>query len=308
MKKFLASLLTVGLAVGVGVSAVSASYAIVFGNTTTGAGTIQLGLPHASSYTVTSKFNQPRNTGAGTTNPHNGVDLGSAFGTNVIAPWSGWIVSASPSAYEMFMYLDLNNDSVKNDNAYVKFDHLSSIAVSSGYVAKGAYIAKSGSEGGSFPAHLHFGVRRDDNADGISDVWVRNEPYYRHLSYYDYGKMMDFMSLSTWVSNTAAVTMYPHDEGGKEATYAGNVVIFHRKVGTATWTATTATKSGDQFSVSFTGRYPAGTSVQWMARAVRSEIVGTTYYWAYHPPKFQQPGFDPNATSYAFDFFTNTVQ
>ncbi|UOY93121.1 M23 family metallopeptidase [Ectobacillus sp. JY-23] len=283
-------------------------YTIVFGNTTTGAGTINLGNPHSSIFTVTSKFNQPRDTGPGTTNPHNGVDLGSSYGEPVYAIWNGWVLSASMANHEMFMYLDLNNDGLKNDNAHVKFDHLSNIFVTSGYVTKGTKVAATGDEGGAFAPHLHFGVRKDLNADGVSDVWVKNEPYYRTVAAWDYGKMLDFISYSTFTNNVASVYAYAHSEVGKQSINFGHVIFFHRKVGASTWVASTGAKNGDQFTYNFTGVYPAGTQIQWMVRGVRSNIVGTDYYWAFSPPKFKQPDFDPNATAYKFDYYTNIIQ
>src|SRR5688572_10135527 len=105
----LALVLGLGLTAGV---AHAASYTVVFGGLGTGAGTTNLGNPHATLYTVTSKFNQPRNVNG--TNPHRGTDLGSPHGTNVLSPWNGWVAVAAPSAYELTLRLDINNDGVKN--------------------------------------------------------------------------------------------------------------------------------------------------------------------------------------------------
>ncbi|WP_139490226.1 M23 family metallopeptidase [Brevibacillus dissolubilis] len=308
MKKFWSSFMALALTVVAGITSVGAAdYSVVFGNTSTGAGTTQLGNPLASVLIVTSKFNQPRNVNG--TNPHNGTDLGAAYGTNVYAQWNGWVTSASPSAYEMFLYYDINGDGIKNDNVFVKYDHLSSIVVSSGAVTKGQLVARSGSENGVYPAHLHFGLRRDTGTDGVSDVWIRNEPYYRHVTGWDNGKDLDFISYSTFNSNTASVYAYAHDSAGEESINSGDVVIFHRKQGTSAWTATTATKNGHQFTVNMTGRYPAGTIIEWTARANRSSVKGViSMYWGFHPPKYYQPDYDPNATAYKYDFFTNTVQ
>lgn len=287
--------------------AISADYTVVFGNTTTGAGTMNLGNPHTSVYTVTSKFNQPRNVNG--TNPHRGTDLGSPYGTLVLAPWNGWATTVDPGAYELVIYLDLNNDNLKNDNAHMKFDHLSSILVTAGAkITKGQSIAKVGDEGGYYSPHLHFGMMKDLATDGYPDVWIRNEPYYRNVAAWDNGKMLDFISFSTFNANTAAVYCYSHDETGKQTVAQGDVIIYHRKTGTSTWTAATATKSGDKFSFNLGTKYSRGTSVQWMVRANRTSIKGqTSYYWAYHPPKFNQPSADPNSTTYTYDYFTNTI-
>lgn len=309
MKKWtvgVTSVLALSLLVPSAASAID--YTQVFAGTTTGAGTINLGNPHGSIFTVTSKFNQPRNVNG--TNPHRGTDLGSAYGEPVYASWNGWVTYTAIGSYDLIVYLDLNNDGLKNDNAYIKYDHISAIYVSSGAaITKGQKIAAVGNEGGVYPAHLHFGVMKDAGTDGTPDYWVRNEPYYRTVASWDYGKMLDFISYSTYNSNTASVYAYAHDETGKQTVNAGDVTIFHRKAGTATWTAATATKSGDQFTYNFTGVYPAGTSIQWMARANRSSIKATaSMYWAFHNPKFAQPDYNPNATAYTYDYFTNTVQ
>ncbi len=304
----LVALLCLG-ALGVRFGVRAADYSVAFSNATDGVGTVNLANPLPVVYTVTSKFSQPRNTGPGTTNPHNGTDLGSPYGTAVYAIWDAWVTSADPSRYEMFLYLDLNNDGVRNDNAYVKYDHLSRILVSSGRVSKGTRIADSGNEGGRFASHLHFGLRKDLNADGVSDVWIPSEPYYRTVAGWDYGKMLDFVASSAYSGNTATVTCYGHAGGGKDSIAAGDVVIFHRRAGASTWTPSAAAKAEDRFSLSFSGRYAPGTSIQWMARCTRTSIKGVaSLSWAFHPPKFYQPDLDPNATPLRFDFFTNTVQ
>lgn len=288
----------------------AANYTITFGNVTSGAGVINLGSPHGGTdyRNVTSKFNQPRAVNG--TNPHNGVDLSSSYGTRVYMLWNGWITSARPSSYELDMYLDINNDGVKNDNAHVRYDHLASIQVSSGYVTKGTWVASSGSEGGAYPAHLHFGLRKDTGTDGVADVWIRNEPYYRSVTAWDAGRRLDFTSYSVWSSaNVASIYCYAADEVSQsESVSQGDVVIFHRQAGTSAWTATTATKNGNQFTANLAGKYPAGSSIHWMGRCNRTSKKSVANpYWAFMPPKFYQPDYDPNATAYTYDYFISTV-
>lgn len=213
---------------------------------------------------------------------------------------------------ELDLYLDLNNDGLRNDNAHLRYDHLSSIRYTTANraVGKGEWVANSGDEQGVYAPHLHFGLRKDSGSDGISDVWIRNEPYYRSVTAWDVGRLLDFVSLSTFSANVASVHCYAADENSQNETVAaGDVVFFHRRTGTAAWTATTASKSSNQFTVDMTGRYPAGTSIQWMAKCNRTSKIGVAYpYWAYHPPKYNQPTDAPNSVANAFDFFTNTVQ
>lgn len=287
----------------------AASYTVVFGGLGTGAGTTNLGNPHTSLYTVTSKYNQPRNVNG--TNPHRGTDLGSAYGTNVQSPWNGWVALAAPGSYELTLRLDINNDGVKNDSVYVKFDHLSSVLVANGAaVTKGQTVGRVGNEGGVYAAHLHFGLMKDVDNNATADVWIRNEPYYRTVSGWDFGKMLDFVAFSTFSSNKAQVTVYSKDETGKQDVAAADVVFYHRKVGSSWWNAKTAVKSGDVFSFDLSTAYPAGTQVQWMVRAHRTSIKGKiSYTWAYMPPKFNQPDNSPNtAPANVFDYYVNTVQ
>ncbi len=303
----IALVLTLGLTTGV---AHAASYAVVFGGLGTGAGTTNLGNPHATLYTVTSKFNQPRNVNG--TNPHRGTDLGSPFGTNVLAPWNGWVAISAPGSYELVLRLDINNDGVKNDSVYMKFDHLSAVLVGAGVaVTKGQTVGRVGNEGGVYASHLHFGLMKDIDNNATADVWIRNEPYYRTVSGWDFGKMLDFIALSTFSSNKAQVTVYAKDETGKQDVAAADVVFYHRQVGSTWWNAVTAVKSGDVFSFDVKAKYPtAGTQVQWTVRAHRTSIKGKiSYTWAYMPPKFDQPDHSPNtAPTNVFDYYVNTVQ
>lgn len=283
----------------------AADYTIIFDYTAAGAYSVTLGSPHGGTIyeTVTSKFNQPRSSG---TNPHRGTDLRSSYGTRVYAPWNGWVEVASGTDYEL--RLDINNDGVKNDNAYYRYDHLSSIQVASGYVTKGAWVASSGDENGVYPAHLHFGAKKDTGTDGVSDVWVRNEPYYTTVAAWDYGRRLDFISNSTWdaTNHIAATYCYAADEVSQtEAVAQGDVVFFHRLTSGA-WSSIVGTKNGNQFSVDLTGYYPSGSDIQWMVRCSRTSKIGVANpYWAFEPPKFAQPDFNPNATAYAYRYFVS---
>lgn len=282
----------------------AADYNVVFDYTAAGSGSVTLGSPHGGTVynVVTSKFNQPRSSG---TNPHRGTDLRSSYGTRVYAPWNGWVVLANGTDFEM--RLDINNDGAKNDNAYYRYDHLSSIQVANGsYVTKGTWVASSGDEYGAYPAHLHFGAREDLGTDGASDVWIRNEPYYMSVAAWDYGRLLDFISNSTWssTSHVAATYCYAADEVSQSESVAqGDVVFFHRLTSGA-WSSTVGTKSGNRFSVDLTGFYPIGSQIHWMVRCSRTSKIGIANpYWAFEPPKFAQPDFNPNATAYAYKYF-----
>lgn len=286
----------------------AANYSIVFNPLADGNLSVTLGSPHGGSdyRWVTSKFIQPRTVG---TSPHQGTDLRSAYGEAVYAPWNGWVVLANQTDFEM--RLDINRDGLKNDNAYFRYDHLSSIRYATGsFVTQGTWVASSGNENGGTIAHLHFGVRKDTNGDGVSDVWVHNERYYRAIAAWDYGRLLDFISNSTWsTGDVAAAYCYAADENSQnENVVQGDVVIFHRLAGTSTWTGTVATKSGNQFYVDLTGRYSPGASVNWMVRCNRTSIKSSGVpYWSFEPPKFAQPGYDPNATAYTYEAWVSTM-
>lgn len=305
----LAPVLIAGVLIVLAFGAVwAADYTVVFDFVTGSTYALTLGSPHGGTdyRWVNSKFNQPRTTG---TNPHRGVDIESAYGTALYAPWAGWVVLASGTDWEM--YLDLNNDSIKNDNAFYRFDHLSSIRISTGYVTKGTWVASSGDENGTTPAHLHFGMRKDTTGDGVSDVWIRNEPYHSTVAAWDYGRRIDFLSKTTWsTSNVAAGYCYGADENSSyEDVALADVTFFHRLNGTSAWSALPAsTKNGGQFSVSFAGRYSPGQTINWMMRCNRTAKKSVlTMHWAFEPPKFAQPAADPNSTAAAYLFFYNTM-
>jgi hypothetical protein len=288
----------------------AANYTVVFTQNTDGSWNVVLGSPHGgTTYAdVVSKYSQPRAVSSGT-NPHRGTDLRSAYGTYVYAPWNGWVVYASGTDFEM--RLDINQDNIQNDNAYLFYDHLSAIYVSSGsFVTKGSLVAASGDENGVYSPHLHFGVMRDSDGSGRGDLWVRNEPYYTTIAAWDYGRRLDFISGGGWdaVNHIASYYCYAAVEVSQSESVAqGDVVFFHRLTSGA-WSSTVGTKNGNQFSIDLTGRYPSGSQVQWMVRCSRTSKKTTANpYWAFEPPKYYQPDFDPNSTAQAYPFFTSTM-
>lgn len=83
----------------------------------------------------------------------------------------------------------------------------------------------------------------DSAAASRPDYWVRNEPFYRNVAGWDYGKMLDFISYSTWINNFASVVAYGKDETGADTINQGDVVFFYRIAGSnSTWSSRTATK------------------------------------------------------------------
>ncbi|XID93714.1 DUF6597 domain-containing transcriptional factor [Paenibacillaceae bacterium WGS1546] len=102
-------------------------------------------------------------------------------------------------------------------------------------------------------------------------------------------------------TNTASFTAYIRNDGVKQ--YFSEVRIYYRTTSGAWTDGGTITRSGDVYSYNFTGKVPSGTSVQWMFRIMRSGVSQA----AFGPAKFYQPDNNPNASSYAYDYWTNTV-
>ncbi|MGN7454306.1 M23 family metallopeptidase [Paenibacillus pasadenensis] len=277
----------------------AADYSIVFGNTPPSIVNFNSPLSNSSSAgfaAVNSKWNQPRSSG---TNPHNGADLQAALNTNVYAPYDGWATGITVTgSYDIDFLVDANNNNVKDDGDYhVRFYHMNS-RETDGKKSQGALIGKSGNQG-DVPPHLHFGVC--STSGGLK--WLRNEVNYRHLSSSNWssGKDLDAYSVVAWNSNIASFTAYIRNDGTKES--FSEVRIYYR-TSAGSWTdGGVMNKSGDVYSYNFTGKVSSGTSVQWMFRMLRSGVSQA----AFGPAKFYQPDNNPNASSYAYSYFTNTV-
>jgi hypothetical protein len=66
------------------------------------------------------------------------------------------------------------------------------------------------------------------------------------------------------------------------------------------------TRSGYVYSYNFSGKYPIGTSINWLVRMKRSGL-GDKYPYCFARAKYYQPNENPNATSYAYAYFINTI-
>jgi len=278
----------------------AADYSVVFGNTPPSI--VNFNSPLSSSSTsgfvaVNSKWNQPRPSGS---NPHNGVDLQAAVNTNVYAPYDGWLTAISVTGdYDIDFLVDANNNNIQDDGDYhIRFYHMNS-RETAGKKSKGALIGKSGNQGTS-AAHLHFGIC----ATSTGLKWLRNEVNYRHLSSTNWnsGKDLDAYAQVQWNGNIASITAYIRNDGIKE--YFSEVRMYYRTTTSGAWTdGGNITRSGDIYNFDFTGKVPSGTKVYWMIRLIRSGITQA----AFCPAKFYQPDNNPNASSYAYGYWTNTV-
>lgn len=136
--------------------------------------------------------------------------------------------------------------------------------------------------------------------------WTRNEPYYRWTSTWNNGKDLDFISYVTWTNNVASVNAYAYTVGTKVPLNYGDVDLFHRLDGNVAWQGPiNMSKSGDTYTYDLDNIYDSNDVIHWMVRARRPGLSG--YDVAFMIPKFTQPNSDPNATSYAYDYYKCTI-
>lgn len=113
--------------------------------------------PAPASYGITSPFGWRMHPILKVNKFHNGVDLGAAGGTPIVAAYDGTVVAAGYSS-TMGNYIYLNHGS----GLVTIYMHASALYVSTGQeVSKGETIAAVGTTGRSTGNHLHFGVRKD---------------------------------------------------------------------------------------------------------------------------------------------------
>lgn len=116
----------------------------------------QFGWPSASSTLITSQYGRRLHPVLGTYRGHAGVDIGAAYGTNVLAANDGTVVVAgyNSGGYGNYVIID-------HGGGYTTlYGHNSSLCVSAGQkVTRGTVIAKCGSTGLSSGPHIHFEVR-----------------------------------------------------------------------------------------------------------------------------------------------------
>lgn len=293
MKKYIAFLLTFAMVLMVGSTAFAYSYDEVFKNAPPQI--INWGCPTATWYSVSSKWNQPRDIG---TNPHQGIDIAAPYGTTLKCVWSGWTTKIG--TYSIRQKIDINNDGIQNDAEYnCDYYHLSSRSAD-GYYAKGSTIGATGNEGGAYAAHLHFG--------GVDNSyrWFRNETNYRWTTNWNGGKAADSYSNVQWNSPSCQITVYFNTTSGLPES-PGEVRIFHRQHGTTTWTdGGLMTNAGSyNYTYNFSGKYASGTSINWLVRIKRSGL--SVYSYCFAPSMYVQPDPNPNAPANAYPYYQNTL-
>ena len=118
-------------------------------------GNIKFVWPCPSSGRITSGFGSRTSPTEGASSNHQGIDIGAASGSDIIAAADG-TVTISTYSYSAGNYIMLNH----GGGVSTVYMHCSKLLVSAGAkVKKGQVIAKVGSTGYSTGPHLHFGVR-----------------------------------------------------------------------------------------------------------------------------------------------------
>jgi hypothetical protein len=275
---------------------------------------------------VNSKWLQPRDTG---TTPHQGVDLQAALGTPIFPIHPGWVAFrhgrnrsgvccvATPGAtveqeYEIILELDWNNDAVRNDAVFAKYDHIEQVWVADNeQVFAGHQIGTSGNEDGNYGAHLHFGILNPRL--GNTGRWTGMERHYTDVDYWNWGDDLDFISyLKHYADNVVEATSYSLSMGLEEPLDPGGMRVYHRVAGTSAWSDSpmqTVAGSSYRWTVDLDALgYASGTQIHWMLRAWRPRLVVEEHPVAYWPPRFAHPVNFPNQTAAAFPYRTATTQ
>lgn len=122
------------------------------GNTTYGGGPFTWPCP--SSSRVTCDYGPRVSPTAGASTDHKGIDIGAAYGADIVAAADGKVITATySSSAGNYVMID------HGGGLYTVYMHASSLTVSAGQqVTAGQTIAKVGSTGISTGNHLHFGV------------------------------------------------------------------------------------------------------------------------------------------------------
>jgi murein DD-endopeptidase MepM/ murein hydrolase activator NlpD len=274
---------------------------------------------------VNSKWQQPRDTG---TTPHQGVDLQAASGTPIFPIHPGWVAFrhgrnssgvccvATPGAaptdqWEIILELDWNNDGVRNDAVFAKYDHIEQVWVTDDeQVFAGHQIGTSGSEAGAYGAHLHFGILNPRL--GNTGRWTGMERHYTYVDYWNWGDDLDFISfLKHYADNRVEATSYSLSNGLEEPLDPDGMRVYHRVAGASAWSDSpmqTMAGSTYRWTVDLDALgYAAGTQIQWMLRAWRPRLL-EAHPVAYWPPRYAHPGNFPNQTAAAFPYLTATTQ
>jgi len=253
---------------------------------------------------TTTRVNQSWNTARpyGAYHQHYGTDLSLTADKAIKASYNGYVEPlASKDACEGYILTiryDVNNNRLADDNTYIRYVHLEQRLVTAGsYVTKGQQIAVGGNTGTCTTGpHLHFDVQ---TVNAGLRRHISPFPWFRSLNY-TWASQMAFNKNLQKTGSALYVDLADTDDG--VTVPAVNVVLFWRTVGSTTWYNFPMTKpSGNTWKANPIGRIPPGTTVEYIIRSERSDMVPSSglvsdghYRWSWVQPQWRKPALDPN--------------
>lgn len=240
-------------------------------------------------------------------NPHNGTDLNAAVGTNLYSIYAGTVLTVDRvSTTGCGHTLEI---SVTGTNFKVRYCHLdtikSTLSVGS-TVAQGEYVGTTGNTGA--PAHLHYTIR--DRTCDCSDDMTR---HYRFLSSTQWRSGDDLEFIKRFYVNQYIfeARVYAIDSYiGSNPITPSDIIIYHRRQGTSTWTQSTMTSIGNYWYRYDLSGYGDASFVEVMVRAIPNTVrTGRSYHdnyqYGWAPPyKYRPSGPADNASQAYLVFVT----
>jgi hypothetical protein len=260
---------------------------------------------------VTSKTNQPRTSG---TNPHVGTDLSTAGLTPAVYPiFRGKVVGVNHTVSSQLGSVILNHDIDGNgtfDDYYVEYLHINpNGSDENNGVGFGDVFNTSESIGTvdiwrEYPPHLHF-ARTDYNGVKIYKLYQ----FYRHVSAWNYGSHLDYLSGSFVAGNELYITGYTATDNSVNIYTLERIELYYKINSGGTWQ-----KSNTTFSFSDTSTYryyiniknatgaSAGQTVYYYVAGIRNDPQDPTFSGTYkhglYPQYYEHPALALSA-SYA---------
>ncbi len=235
------------------------------------------------------QYNQPRST----TRIHRGVDLASLVNGNVqtrpiFSVRDGFVDS---KGYDQTSgnYIFIKNSYSENGTTYhfrTFFCHLReipSIPLNTP-VAKTTQIGNTGTTGQSSGIHLHMEIRTP-----YSSPYYFNRRYAPSLLYWrsngTWGNNTSFINSAGTNVNTVTFRVLDMNLGTPIDVPYGKVKIYYRQKNTSTWFSANMSKSGNNFSYTFSG-YPVGTQIEYYIWTKSNSFDGIYYYTTYRPYRY----------------------
>ncbi|MGC8789479.1 M23 family metallopeptidase [Caldisericum sp.] len=241
---------------------------------------------------INCQYNQPRST----TRIHRGVDLASLVNGSVVSRpiFSVDTNQSYGTVYNKNYYGDYGNyiliqhtysEGSTTYNFQTFFCHLReipSIPLNTP-VFRTTQIGNTGTTGQSTGIHLHMEIR----APYGSNLYFTRR-YAPSLLYWrsngTWGNNTSFINSAGTNVNTVTFRVLDMNLGNSIDVPYGNVKIYYRQKGTTAWFSANMSKSGNNFSYTFSG-YPVDTQIEYYIWAKSNSFDGT-YYTAYRPYRY----------------------